>query len=124
MEELRDYGGKARSAQKRISQELDELKESNDRERLSELYILASWSVVGVDRLISEDEDIEGIESESSEELAAEYAMWDALHKLAEVVDAVEAELYGVDDSQGVDDALPTAHKKAAERWFDRGKAS
>jgi hypothetical protein len=123
-EALHEHGVRARIIQERISRELAELKGTHDRRRLSELYIIATTSVVGMGQLISEDEDIERIESETPEELAEEHAMWDALQELAEVANAVEAELYQVDDSQGVDNTLSAAQKKATERWFGSRKAS
>lgn len=130
MEDVREYTYWARTAQKRISRELAELKGTNDRKRLSELYILATSSHVGIGQIVSEDDDIEGIESESSEELAAERAMWESLNELAEIADAVKAELHRVDDTgEGVDseegvDNLSAASKKVAERWFSRQEAS
>lgn len=124
MEDLREYEAWARTVQKRISRELAELKEMPDRKGLSELHVLATSSFVGIGEMISADEDIESIESETSEELAAERAMWEALNELAAVADAVEAELHQLDDSKGVDTKASTTRRKVEERWFGNRKAS
>jgi hypothetical protein len=123
MEALRQYTNWARVTRERISRELAEPRGTDDLRILYELNILATSSVVGIDRLISEETDIERIESEAPEEIELEHALWDELQELAEVVNAVEAELQRADDSEEEGVTSPTA-QKVQERWFSHEKAS
>jgi hypothetical protein len=100
MEALSEYGNWIRGTRERIRQDLGELKGTNDRKKLSELYILAYSSFVGMDRFVSEDERIVGIESEASEEVEAERAVTVALQELSTTVRDVEAALRQVDDGE------------------------
>jgi hypothetical protein len=132
MKDLREYENWARVVQERISREFGELKGMNDRRKLSELSVLAATSVIGIGHLLSEDEDIEGIESESDEELAAERAMWEAVGELSKVAENVEAELQLAENAEDADITLSTAQEadttlstaqKVAERWHARREA-
>jgi hypothetical protein len=123
MEALRQYTNWARVTRERISRELAEPRGTNEHRILYELNILATSSVVGIDRLISEETDIESIESEAPEEIELEHALWDALQELAEVVNAVEAELQRAVDGEDEGATSPTA-QKVQERWYSHEKAS
>lgn len=124
MDVLREYGYWIRVAQERISRELDQLKGTNDRKKLSELYILAFSSFVGIDRFLSEDERIVRIESETSEEIEVERANLKALQELSATVRSVEAELHQVDDSEASEETPLPGGALVSMEQFRKLKAS
>jgi hypothetical protein len=124
MEALSEYGNWIRGTRGRIRQELGELKGTNDRKKLSELYILAYSSFVGMDRFVSEDEHIVGIESEASEEVEAERAVTVALQELSTTVRDVEAALRQVDDGEEAVVLSFLSGKRIPQSRFLRREAS
>jgi transcriptional regulator with XRE-family HTH domain len=95
VELLQEYGTRLQDVAERLRRDLNLLQAAQDSEGLSTLQMNVVWTLVGADKSIDEDEDLEESEDETMEELEARGAMWEAYGRLSDLYtdidDAIDA---------------------------------